>query len=123
MDVQNDLHSTDFFDPKVSNSYLNAQPESIPGLCIISNQPSLISSPISSDRSEECPFLGFSLMDLIGTCDLLSQQYQASRKLTMNRSKSKVSSGFITNFTIPSHFSNGKNLGSIVVHYVQFLSW
>ena len=122
MDVQNDLHSTDLFDPKANNSYLNAKPESIPGLCIISNQPSLISSPISSDRSEECSFLGFSLMHLIGTCDLLSQQYQASRKLTLNRSKSKVYSGFITNFTIPSHFSNGKNLGSIAVHYVQFLS-
>lgn len=106
LDVQNDLHSTDFFDPKVSNSYLNAQPESIPGLCIISDQPSLITSPISSDRSEECSFLGFSLMHLTGTGDLVSQQYQASRKLTMNRSKSKVSSRFITNFTIPSHFSN-----------------
>lgn len=106
MDVQNDLHSTDFVYPKVSNSYLNAQPESTVGLCIISDQPSVITSPISSAKSEECSFLGFSLMHLTGTGDLVSQQYQASRKLTMNRPKSKVSSGFITNFITPSHYSN-----------------
>ena len=122
MDVQNDVHSTDLFDTKVNNSYLNAQPESILGLCIIFDHPSLITSPISSDRYEECSFLGFGLMHLTRTGDLVSQQYQSSRKLTMNRSKSKFSSGFITKFTIPSHFSNGKNLGSTTIHYAQFFS-
>lgn len=106
LDAQNDLHSTDFLYPKVRNSYLNAQPESISGLCIISDQPSLITSPISSDKSEESSFLGFSLMHLTGTGDLVSQQYQASRKLTKRRPKSEVSSGFITNFITPSHHSN-----------------
>lgn len=106
LDAQNNLHSTDFLYSKFSSSYLNAQTESISGLCIISDQPSIIASPISSDKSEESSFLGFSLMHLTGAGDLVSQQYQASRKLTKRRPKSEVSSGFITKFMTPSHHSN-----------------
>eukprot|EP01018_Ginkgo_biloba_P003789 Gb_27337 [translate_table: standard] len=106
LNIYDDSCSADFLYPKFGKSYVNAQPENICGLCIISDQPTPRTSTDSMEGSEERAVLGFSLVQLTGRGKLILQKYQASRKLT----DKKHSSAFVTSSAY-ANFDIMKNTG------------
>ncbi|KAH9318800.1 hypothetical protein KI387_020569, partial [Taxus chinensis] len=91
LSIQGDSPSAVFLYPKIEKLYWDAQPDSICGFYIVSDHASQTALAIASEESEQNTTLGFGLLQLTGIGKLLSQRYQASKRLIRKKSRSKGS--------------------------------